>query len=53
MANHGGPLVLTCLEQNRSLFEQLIETCPVLQLEVDLKKEWSFGYPRWLSQVVM
>lgn len=40
-------------EQNRSLFEQLIETCPVLQLEVDLKKEWSFGYPRWLSQVVM
>jgi hypothetical protein len=30
--------------QNHSFFDKLIETCPVLHLEVDLKKEWSFGY---------
>ena len=40
-------------EQDRSFFDQLIETCPVLQLEVDLKKEWSFGYPSWLSRVII
>ena len=40
-------------EQDRSFFDRLIETCPVLQLEVDLKKEWSFGYPRWLSRVII
>ena len=40
-------------EQDHSFFDQLIEIFPVLQIEVDLKKEWSYGYPRWLSQVVM
>jgi hypothetical protein len=40
-------------KQDHSFFDLIIETFPVLQLEVDLKKEWSFGYPRWLSHVVM
>ena len=54
MANRGGPLALTCLPNRIILFlTQLIEIFPVLQIEVDLKKEWSYGYPRWLSQVVM
>ena len=39
-------------EQDHSFFDQLIEIFPVLHIEVDLKKEWSYGYPRWLSQVV-
>jgi hypothetical protein len=40
-------------EQDHSFFDRLIEIFPMLQIEVDLKKEWSYGYPRWLSQVVM
>jgi len=40
-------------DQNHSFFDNLIETCSVLHLEVELKKEWSFGYPRWLSQVII
>ena len=39
-------------EQDHSFFDRLIEIFPVLQIEVDLKKERSYGYPRWLSQVV-
>jgi len=40
-------------EQDRSFFDRLIETCPILQFKIDFKKEWSFGYPRWISQVVI
>jgi hypothetical protein len=39
--------------QDRSFFDRLIEICPILQFKVDFKKEWSFGYPHWISQVVM
>ena len=39
-------------EQDHSIFDRLIEIFPALQIEVYLKKEWSYGYPRWLSQVV-
>ncbi|TVP39717.1 hypothetical protein [Candidatus Nitrosocosmicus arcticus] len=38
--------------QDRSFFDQIIETCLILPAGVDLKKEWSFGYPHWLSHVV-
>jgi hypothetical protein len=40
-------------QRDLSFFDQLIETCPILQFKIDLKKEWSFGYPHWLSQVVI
>ncbi len=39
-------------KQDLSFFDQIIETCPILQAGVDLIKEWSFGYPHWLSHVV-
>jgi len=40
-------------DHNHSFFDKLIETCLALHIEVDLKKEWSFGYPRWLSRVII
>jgi hypothetical protein len=40
-------------EQNRSFLDQLIESYPILQLGVDLNKARSFGYPQWLSQIVI
>ena len=39
--------------EDHSFFDRLIETCPILQFKADFKKEWSFGYPHWISQVVM
>lgn len=39
-------------EQDLSFFDQLIETCPIIQVGVNLKKDWSLGYPHWLCQVV-
>jgi hypothetical protein len=40
-------------EQDCSFFDRLIETGPILQFKIDLKKDWSFGYSNWLSRIVI